>query len=547
MISVARPRPGRLAAAAMLVLIASGCTRVGEAGAGSRPRTTVRFDIGADPGTLDPLFAHVDAGGTEDALARLCFEPLLDVDARGKLVPALAREVPTIGNGGVSADGRTITYHLRRASWSDGVRVDAADVLFTLHAILDPANPVTSREGYDLVDRATAHGPGTVVLHLREPWSPAVATLFASALGPRYVLPAHALRNVAPLATAGFSSVPFPCDGPYAFVSWQRGSEILYRANPRFFGGTPRTAQLHVGIVTDPQTNLTLLRSGTLDFNLLAPVQRASLGETSGLSFADVPTTLVAGLALNTQRPALRDARVRRAIAAAIDRVGISEKLTLGRYPLAESDRPRFSWAYDASVREPAYDPHAADRQLDAAGWVRGRDRVREKHGTRLALTYVQFPESTTGVRVATLVQAELSERGIDVAIKSVSSAQLFLPAREGGLLASGRFDLAYVPWAVGVDPDDASLYGCRGAQNYMRWCDPRVEALERTAVRANDPVLRAQTYRAIDRIVARDVPVVWLFNPKYLYAYRPELHGFAPSPLAATAQAGGWRLDARP
>jgi len=523
---------GLALALASLAALACGCSRVGGDGGGSHE--TVRFSIGAEPASLDPLLAHVDAGGTEDALARLCFAPLLDVDAAGELVSALASTVPTPRNGGVSADGRTITYRLRRAVWSDGVAVDANDVLFTLRAILDARNPVGSREGYALVDGARAIGPRTVALHLREPWSPAVATLFASALGPRYVLPAHAPRD----ATT--------CDGPYVLASRRRGAEIVYRANPRFYGGKPALAGVRVSVVADPNTNLTLLRSGRLDFNLLAPVQQAALAGTDGLAFREVPTTLVAGLALNTGRGPLADPRLRRALAGAIDRVGISRKITLGRYPLAESDRPRFSWAYDAGVREPAYDPQAADRAFDAAGWPRGADGMRRRGGTPLTLTYVQFPESATGVRVATAVQAELRARGVAVAIKSISNAQLFLPAREGGLLARGAFDLAYVPWSVGVDPDDRALYACAGAQNYMRWCDPRVDALEREAVRTNDRAARAAAYRAIDRLVAREVPVLWLFNPRYLYAVRADLHGFAPSPLAATAAAGGWRFAAR-
>ncbi len=199
-----------------------------------------------------------------------------------------------------------------------------------------------------------------------------------------------------------------------------------------------------------------------------------------------MPTAVVAGLAFNTARRPLDDVRVRRAIAMSIDRNAISRKITLGFYPVTDMIQPQFSWAFDPAVREPAYDPRRADSLLDAAGWLRGADGMRSRHGVPLHLVYVQFPESATGVRVAVATAAALRQRGIDVTIKSVSNAQLFLPRT--GVLAAGTFDLAYVPWTMGADPDDSAVLGCGGASNYMRWCDGRVDALERAALSATDP-----------------------------------------------------------
>ena len=155
-----------------------------------------------------------------------------------------------------------------------------------------------------------------------------------------------------------------------------------------------------------------------------------------------------------------------------------------------------------------------------------------------MALTYVQFPESQTGVRVATFVQSELAARGFAIAIKSLSNAQLFLPKSLGGTLATGAFDLAYVPWPMGADPDDAFLLTCAGAANVMRWCDPQVDALERRAL-----VARRRLYAQIERRVAAAVPIVYLFNPSYSYAYRPALTGFFPNAFNPTWDAYRWRI----
>ncbi len=533
-------------------MLAASCTRTDSVGnpGGSHEttthRTTLRFDVAADPTNLNPLFAHTDAGNVEGQLAHLAFEPFFDLDARGKPVPELLETLPTVANGGLSRDGRTLVYRLRKnVRWSDGVPLTSRDVLFTLRAILDPRNPVGSHEGYDLIDRADAPDAHTVRFHLARAWAPAVATFFSYGTSPQYVLPEHILAHAGPLATAAFNAKPTVGDGPYTFVSWSHGDRLRYAANPRYWRGAPAIARLDVRIVPDPQSNFALLQSGDLDFNLVAPVQADALKRGApSLAYAYVPTALIAGIAINVTHAPLDDARVRRALAQSIDRDGISKKVTLGAYPVADSDRPRFSFAYDARVREPRYDPAAADRAFDAAGFRRGPGGMRVKNGRSLALTYVQFPETTTGVRAAALVQRELFERGIDVTIKSISNAQLFLPARDGGTLANGKFDLAYVPWTMGADPDDRFLLACAGGvKNYMRYCDRDVDRLETQAAADPDRARRARSYAAIDTGIARDVPIVYLFNPNYIYAYAKRLHGFSPNAFVPTWNAYAWRL----
>ncbi|MDQ2866384.1 MAG: peptide ABC transporter substrate-binding protein [Candidatus Eremiobacteraeota bacterium] len=505
------------------------------------PAATVRFDLAADPATLNPLFMHPDAASVEQQVARLVFEPFIDLDSRGRPVPALLAEIPTSDNGGVSSDGRTITYRLRRAvHWSDGVPVTSADVLFTLRAILDPRNPVRSHEGYVDIERAEAPDSHTVIFHLKHPWAPAATSYFSYGTAPQFVLPAHAFPSAGALAQSPFNAAPTVGDGPYTFVSWERGQGLRYAANPRYWRGKPAVAVLDVRIAPDASTNLLMLQSGVLDWNLIAPAQYQIVARDAHMRFISVPTAVVAGLVLNTEHPPLDDERVRRALAMSVDRESISAKITLGKYPVTNMLQPQFSWAYDPSVREPQFDPAAADALFDAAGWHRGPDGLRRRGAAVFRLTYVQFPESMTGVRVAAAVQAQLRERGIDVAIKSVSNAQLFLP--KDGTLASGTFDIAYVPFTMGADPDDSFVLRCDGASNYMRWCDTRVDALERQALASTSQLRRKALYGKIARIVAAAVPIVYLFNADYIYAYRDRISGFAPNAFLPTWNAGAWR-----
>jgi peptide/nickel transport system substrate-binding protein len=520
---------------AVLVALAlvAGCAKTGVPAAA--PAGVVRFALAADPTTLDPLLMHPDASLAEAQVARLAFEPFVDFDRSGKPVPALLDRLPA-----VSRDGRTIVYHLRAVRWSDGVPVTSDDVLFTLRAILDPRNPVRSTQGYDLIDRATASDPRTVVFHLKRAWAPAALGYFSYGTTPQFVLPAHVLRTQAPLDRAPFGAAPNVGDGPYTFLSWQRGNVLRYRANPRYWRGKPAVAELDVRIVTDPGTNMLMLRTGALDWNLIAPVQYGTIAADPQLRFVTTPTSVVAALVMNTLHAPLDDPRVRRAIAMSIDRNAISDKITLGKYPVTNMIQPQFSWAYDPQVREPSYDPRGADAAFDAAGWLRGSDGVRRHKGVPMHLVYVAFPETVSGMRIATVVQAALRERGVAVTIKSISNAQLFLP--KTGTLATGNFDLAYVPFTMGADPDDSDVLACGAPSNYMHWCDPMVDSLEGRALAAVSQAQRRRIYAQIARRVADRVPLLYLFNARYIYAYRDRLRGFAPNAFLPTWNAWEWK-----
>jgi peptide/nickel transport system substrate-binding protein len=534
----------RLAVLGSLCLVLVACSAGGQRG--GAPPGVVRFDLAADPNTLNPLFLHQDAASVEQQVARLAFEPFIDLDPSGRPIPALLDRIPTVANGGVSPDGRTITYHLRKGvRWSDGVPVSSADILFTLHAILDPTNPVRSHEGYDLIDRATAPNAQTVVFHLRRAWAPAVMTYFSYGFSPQFVLPAHVLRTQAPLASAPFNAAPTVGDGPFTFISWERGEALEYVANPLYWRGKTPVTRLDIRIIPDPQTNLVMLHGGSLDWNLIAPSQKEQLQSDRSIAFVRVPTSVIAGLVINTKHVPFNDVRVRRAIAMSIDREAISRKITLGAYPVTNMLQPQFSWAYDPTIREPGFDPSGADRLLDAAGWKRGPDGLRRKNGQLLELTYVQFPESVTGVSTASFAQEELRLRGFDAHIESITNAQLFLPRT--GTLASGGFDVAYVPFTMGADPDDSSILGCHAPSNYAQWCNAQVDALEQRALAAPTQAARKVLYGKIARIVASDVPILYLFDASYIYAYRTRLHNFSPNAFLPTWNAAQWRVSGEP
>jgi peptide/nickel transport system substrate-binding protein len=233
---------------------------------------------------------------------------------------------------------------------------------------------------------------------------------------------------------------------------------------------------------------------------------------------------------------------MRRAIAQSIDRRRLSDAITRGQYPVTDSDQPPFSWAYDPTARLPGYDPTAADRALDMLGWKRQADGVRAKDGRRLEIVFAVFPEGDTAVRTAVYVQQMLAARGIDVTIKKVTLAQFYLPAALGGLLMSGKYDVAYFAWRTGEDPDDSDLVTCSGVSNYAGYCSSTLDALELRALATPDQSRRRALYSQIQQTLARDIPYLYLYAPTYGYAVENQLHGFEPTPFSPTSDSWRWQ-----
>jgi peptide/nickel transport system substrate-binding protein len=177
---------------------------------------------------LNPILGNTAA---DAAFGRLYSDVLVSEDASGRLVPDLAAEVPTIGNGGISADGLTIRYKLRtNVKWQDGQPFTSADVKFTFDAVMNPANDVSGRVGFDDVSRVDVPDARTIVFHLRHRYAPFVTTVFGDGCG---VLPAHILAREKTINDVSFNAAPVGT-GPFRVVRWERGNRIELRRNDEY-------------------------------------------------------------------------------------------------------------------------------------------------------------------------------------------------------------------------------------------------------------------------------------------------------------------------
>jgi peptide/nickel transport system substrate-binding protein len=485
--------------------------------------TLIFTGLAGEPDSLNPMFSN-----EADVLnfSHLYMSYLVENDARGNTIPEIALQVPTLANGGISRDQRTIVYRLRRSlRWQDGVPLTARDVLFSYRAIVDPHNDVATRVGYDEVEAIRAAGAHTVVVRLRRRFSPFVQYFFGPQ-GVGAIMPAHLLEGRSNLNRAAYNQRPIG-SGPFRILQWRHGDGITLAANPFYWRGKPKIDRLIYRIVPDPNTRLEQLQTGEADayFDVdpqLLPQVRA----IPGIRIAMTPVNDLHVMRFNLRDPVLRDARVRRAISMAIDRPALVAAATHESGAIVAADQPSDGWAYDAALPAIRYDPAQARRLL----------------GTRrLELTLAIAPQIVNGSQlVATIVQADLGKIGIRTTIKQYPSAMMYAAPAQGGVLAGGRYQLAYDAWWVlGSDPDDSWNMSCEemppAGLNDSFWCDPRADAAIHDALNTVDRERRKADYAIVQRAIARDVPIFTLWQVRIPDAYRPYVRGIAPAPEGST------------
>jgi len=533
-----------------LICLGAACSRVQTGSADARHPWTrpevFRTSTYASPNSLNPILTTNTA---ENFYASLAFDPLISLDQQGRQVPILARAVPTLSNGGVSRDGRRITYHLRRGvHWHDGAPFTSADVAFSWQAVMNPKNNVVSRRGYDLVASVQTPDAYTVVFNMKQPFAPAINTLFAESDQPYRIIPKHILARYADINAVSFNSHPIGT-GAFRFSRWQRGDRVEYVANEKYFLGTPKLNRIIVKIIPDDNTRVAQMRTHELDgaFTLSSVAYRDLRGAP------DVKLVLplqpnYTSVPMNLTHPPLNDLNVRRAIAYAINKDEITRDDTYGAARVATEDlSPFYSWAFDPNVSRYPYDPGKAARLLDQAGWHRTLKGPRVKNGQPLSLQLVYGQGSLTGKTLGVQIQAALNRVGIDAQIKTYDYALLFAAAQTGGIFNSGKYDLAIYSWVSGADPDDSSQWSCAfvppHGNNITRYCNKEMDALQQTALTHFDIPTRKAAYRRSQELLARDVPTVFLYWPTERDAVNPDLKNYTPNGISEGWNSYQWSI----
>lgn len=534
------------AAAIFVVSGLSGCSQKGpEAGTGPGDGNSwtvhgvLRWAGVAEPDNMNPVVGNQQI---ESDLAMFWGGFLFNWSDQNELVPELAAQVPTLANGGIAKDGLSITYHLRKGvTWQDGAPFTADDVIYTYQQVINPNNFVASTVGYDsnYITRIDKKDDYTIVVRLAKPWAPFVNNFLALGSTPYCVLPKHLLSKYPNINKVPFNNKPVGT-GPFQVVEYDKGSLIKMIANPHYWRGAPKLKEIDYRIIPDENTILTQLESHEIDFEYYAPASQApELGNLTGYRIFLTPFTQYNQLSFNTKSPMLADVRVRQALYYATDRRTLIHNVSHDVYVPGDSDQPPFLWAYNRDVKKYPFDLAKAGKLLDQAGWSMGADGYRHKNGQTLELTMSGTVGRAEGKVEETVVQQQWKSAGVKVDIKDYVSPQFFASFGAGGILQTGKYDVAVYSWINGTDPDDSTLFMCDqfppAGQNTYHYCNKELDRQEIIALTSFDPRVRKAAYDRIQEILAEDAPLIIVWYVQRQDVANTDLKNYKPAHAVTT------------
>jgi peptide/nickel transport system substrate-binding protein len=466
-------------------------------------------------GPLNPLFESVDTTRDVDSVI---YQGLTTIDPQQNVVGQLATDWT------VSPDHLTYTFNIRGGvRWADGQPFSADDVLFTYHVLQDQEYQQPGAEFWRQVGIASG-GPGKVLFTLK---APSASFPLALRMG---IIPKHVFAGMAPaqIEASPFSGVRAIGTGPFKVAAISSLAINLDR-NP-YADPQPYLDHLVMRTYSAPQAAIRAVLSGAADLvGGLEPQEVATLQGRPDVSVQDMRTFINAFVSFNaggSGAPFFADSRVRRALAQAVDRQRIIDDVLASRGDPDPSPIPTADWAFSsvAAGLHP-YDPVAAAKALDAAGWTAAPGaRLRAKAGVPFKVTMV-VAESYPNSQIADAVAGQLLQIGVEVDVKAVAASALVQE-----YLIGRQYQMALVAFDVGPDPDQYSLWHS-GADpgtlsfGYSRGWGLIDKDLEdgRAAI---DPKARLAAYIDFQMLMVDAAPAIFLYSPHYDYAVSQRVHG---------------------
>jgi peptide/nickel transport system substrate-binding protein len=481
---------------------------------------------------------HLGQGTRDEDASRVVLEPLAVTSINSVLpdVPMLAREIPSQANGEVAPDGKSVTWKLRDARWSDGSPVTSADVLATWQYIIKPENGATDGAQYASIARIDTPDATTVTITFKE----ATARWYAPFTNLQGVVNQKAqLDTCTDPKTCSISTAPVG-SGPFKVTSFTPGDNVQYAINDRYWdANAPFFDAIDLRGGGDAGTAAQALKSGQADFawnlqvtpDILKQVTDAGAVLDTGpgfgieriaINFTD-PNKDVNGekSSLAAPHPFLTEPKVRQAISFLVDRDSIAKNL----YPVAKPTCNILLGippALQSKGTTCAYDVAKANQLLDDAGWAKGAGGIRAKNGVPMKIT---FSTSVNPVREKEeqMLQSSFQQAGIQMAITNADAGVFFGPPDNPDAASRFTKDMEMFTnsptdpdaqqylsgWTTGEIPQQANDW--QGA-NYSRWSSAEYDTLYAQLATELNPDKRAQIEVRLNDLVVNNyvaIPIV--------------------------------------
>jgi peptide/nickel transport system substrate-binding protein len=509
---------------------------------------------------LNPHFA---VGTKDQDGSRIFYEPLAGWDPDGELFPVLAAEIPSRENGGLAADGRSVTWKLKRGvQWHDGKPFTADDVVFNWQYASDPATAATTIGSYKDVKVEKVDDFAVRVVFAKP--TPFWGDAFTGARG--MIIPKHLFGDY-----SGAKSRDAPTNlkpvgtGPYRFADFKPGDTVRGELNPNYhIANRPHFDTIEMKGGGDAVSAArAVIQTGEYDFawnmqvedEILQRLEKGGKGAVLITASGNIehiqcnntdPWTEVDGerSSLKTKHPLLSDPAVKQALAMLVDRASVQEHI-YGRTGVATGNFVNNPQRFVSKNTKWEFSVEKANQLLEAAGWKRGPDGIRAKDGKKLKLVY-QTSINTPRQKTQAIVKQACQRAGIDIEVKAVTASVYFSsdvanPDTYGKFYTDiqmytttmtqpdpGTFMEQFASWEIATKENKWS------GRNITRWRNDEYDKTFRAAEGELDPVKRAALFVRMNDMVCQNhvvIPVV----------YRPRVAAISSR---LRADISGWDTD---
>jgi oligopeptide transport system substrate-binding protein len=497
---------------------------------------TYRRPLGNDPASLDP--ARI-ADEYAVAVANQIYDSLVEFDAHLNVLPGLAQ------SWSASTDGLVWTFHLQRGvQFHNGREMTAADVVYSLSRLLDPAvrsprswslakvkgaarlhEGVTRElEGIKAVDRYV------VQITLTEPFAPFISIIGLPHLA---IVPREEVERL-----GGDFAVSPVGTGPFRFVNWERGREIVLEANKNYFRGRPSLDNIRF-VIFPGNVQSEIVRAferGELEESPIPPDRYEQMLKQGGYRVVRKPTLSLLLLGFNIEHAPFDQREVRVAFNHAVDKVRMNREIRYDHYVVAKGILPPGMPGYDPEVQGYSYAPDQAKNLLAQAGHAGGR---------RLeTVTLGSGAKSNIARRDYEAVRQDIGSLGVQVELREFDSWPTFQQALQRNELQMFRY-----AWTADYPDPDGFLYPLFHSQsqtNYFRYHNPVVDGLLDKARQETDELKRVELYREAEQRILQDAPAVTLLHYTYERLFQPYVDGIEISALGES-YVPMWKVRLRP
>lgn len=491
--------------------------------------TLIEGTIG-EPTVLIPMLAGDNAS---HQVAGLVFNGLVKYDTDLSIIGDLAE------SWDISKDGLVITFHLRKGvKWTDGVEFTADDVMFGYKTIINEKTPTAYAEDFLQVKKAEVLDKYTFRVTYGKPFAPAL-----SSWGNLVVLPKHLLEGK-DVTKSPLTRNPVGM-GPYILKNWIPGQEVMLYSNHDYFEGRPYINEYVYRVIPDRATMFLELQTGGIDLMDLSPLQYSKQTETDffrkNFQKFRYPTFAYTYMGFNLKHPFFQDKRVRQAIAYAVDKQEIVDVVLFGLGKPSTGPYVPNTWPYNPDVKQYEYEPARARQLLKEAGWEdTNDDGILEKDGRPFRFTILTNMGNTSRINTATIIQWRLAKIGIRVDIKALEWSTFV-----NEFIDKRRFEAVIIGWGIGLDPDQYDIWYSGKTKekefNFVSYSNPEVDALLEKGRRTFGIEERKKAYFRIQRILAEDLPYIFLYVPDATPIVQARFKGIKPSPIGIEYNLPKW------